>query len=132
MKILSNIAQVSRGEIKLALGVIETGVSYEAMSALLPVIKSLDPQSRVLQELTLGSRKLSYTISDSIGPFFYERNMQKARRAPAFSLKFDAASTKRGGLSKDLGTIVYTYACPLCPKIMYSRSPLFVLTLDRP
>ena len=73
------------------------------MSVLLPVIKSIGSMNpRVLQEMTLGTRKLSYIVSDSIGPFFYEENMQRARRAPAFSIKFDAASTKRGGLSKDL------------------------------
>ena len=73
------------------------------MSVLLPVLKDAFPDSRVCKEISLGSDKLSYAISDSIGPFFFEQHMQSARQAPAFSVKFDAATTKRSGLSKDLG-----------------------------
>ena len=69
---------------------------------MIPIPKQLDPASQVLQGLSLGRQKISYSISDSIGPFFHEKHMHSARKATAFSLALDSATTKRGGLSKDL------------------------------
>ena len=94
--------KVAKAEIKLALGVIETGMSYSAMETLLPILKGLDPDSKVLAGITLMRNKVSYVISDSLGPFFHEKHIQLARQAPAFSLALDCATSKRGGLSKDL------------------------------
>jgi hypothetical protein len=88
--------QVAKGEVKLALAVIESGISYNAMDTLLPAIKAVDPNSKVWQSVSLGSRKLSYAISDAIGPYFHEKHLQSARRAEGFSLSLDSAhSSKR-------------------------------------
>ena len=102
MKLTTKIA---KAEIKLSLASIESGISYNAFGKLMPILKSLDPQSRVLEGMSLGPDKLSYTVSDSIGPHFHEKHLRAARKAVVFSLSLDAGSTKRGGLSKDLGTI---------------------------
>ena len=66
------------------------------------MLKSLDPSSKLLSDITLGRQKLSYSVSDSIGPFFHEKHLQSARQAPGYSLSLDAATTKRGGLQKEL------------------------------
>ena len=98
---------MSKAEIKLSLASIESGISYNAFGALMPVLKEIDPQSRVWEAITLGPNKLSYTISDSLGPHFREKHLRAARKAIVFSLSLDAASTKRGGLSKDLGEFIH-------------------------
>ena len=96
------ILQVAKGEIKLVLGVIESGISYHAFETLLPVLKAVDPKSKIWQDIALNRSKLSYEVSDSVGPFFHSKHMLSASKADGYSLSFDAATTKRGGLSKDL------------------------------
>ena len=62
----------------------------------------MDQKSRVWQDIELNRSKLSYEVSDSIGSFFHDKHLQSARKADGYSLSYDAATTKRGGLSKDL------------------------------
>ena len=94
--------RIAKAEIKLALAGIENGYSYSSMERLLPVLKSISPDCKVWSGISLGPNKVSYTVSDSIGPHFHEKHMRLARKAPGFSLFLDAATEKRQGLTKDL------------------------------
>ena len=100
--------RISKAEIKISLSVIENGFSYNSMDRLLPVLKEVDPKSQVWNGtdgqsgLSLGHSKISYVVSDCIGPHFHERHMRLARKAPGFSLYLDSATEKRQGLTKDL------------------------------
>jgi hypothetical protein len=58
--------------------------------------------SRVLQEVSLGSKKLSYAISDGIGPHYLEKHLQSARQSSGFCLALVSASTRRNELSEEL------------------------------
>ena len=89
-------------EIRLALAAVEGNLGYKSLDSILPTLKVMDPNSTVWRDLTMGRAKLSYSISDGIGPHLHETTIQRARESTSFSLSLDSASTHRGGLTKDL------------------------------
>ena len=98
----SHTTQVAKAEIRLCLASIETGVPYGSMEKLIPVMKMIDPDLKVWSGVSLSRKKMSYSISDGLGPYFHQEHMTRARAAPGFSISLDAATSKRGGLKKEL------------------------------
>jgi hypothetical protein len=94
--------QVAAAEIRLVLAAIEGNIGYKTLETILPTLKMIDPNSKVWQDISLGQTKASYSASDAIGPYFHEKSIQSVRQAFGFSLSLDSATTKRGGLTKEL------------------------------
>ena len=86
----------------MAIGTVDAGITYSGMGKFLPLLKSVDEQSKVWQKVKLDRHKLSHTVSDAIGPHFHEAHLRAARNAFGFSLAFDSATSKREGLTKNL------------------------------
>ena len=80
----------------------ETESKQSQSSSTCPLMQSIDKKSEVWGGITLSRQKFSYTVSDSLGPHFHEKQMNAAKKAPVFSLALDSATNKRGGLAKDL------------------------------
>ena len=81
---------------------VEGDIGYQTLEKILPSMKDVDKESRVWQDIKLSAKKTSYCVSDALGPYFKDMNLQEARSAPGFSLYFDAATNKMAGLSKHL------------------------------
>ena len=94
--------KVASGEIRIILAAVEADIGYKTLERILPTFKQVDKDSKVWQDIKLGHSKASYSVSDALGPYFSDMNMQNARAAPGFSVYFDAATNKMGGLSKHL------------------------------
>ena len=94
--------QVAKGELYLLSAAVGGNVGYKTLEDMLPALKLVDPSSAIWQKVTMSRQKASYAVSDGLGPHFHDQNMQRARAAPGFSFGLDSATTKRGGLSKDL------------------------------
>ena len=80
----------------------ETESKQSQSSSTCPVMQSIDKKSEVWGGITLSRQKFSYTVSDSLGPHFHEKQMYAAKKAPVFSLALYSATNERGGLAKDL------------------------------
>ena len=67
---------------------------------MIPALKKVDPDSPIWASLSSGSsKKMSYTISDDMGPLL---SILQAKQAVAVTWSFDtAATTKHNGLAKE-------------------------------
>ena len=69
MQALSN--QVARAETMLCLMQAEHNIAYTKMEAMIETIKCLDPNSQVLQKVSMSKKKLRYVSNHGIGFYLF-------------------------------------------------------------
>lgn len=94
--------KISEAEIKIALFHIEHNASIQNVDHLVELIKSLDPDSKVLKGISCGRTKCSAIMKNVIGKFSFNKLVEILRQQK-FSLMVDE--------STDIGTIKHLVLC---------------------
>jgi hypothetical protein len=94
--------KVVRAEAKIALKAVDANWAYNTMDDFAEVMSDAFPDSPILQKYQMKSRKLSYVVSNGLGPYFHEVTVEDLKNAPSFCLGLDSATTKQQGLTNTL------------------------------
>ena len=96
--------KVLKAKIALVLKGVESQWSYQSYENLLEVLRKVDPDSQIIQKMTLSPSKVSYMVSMGLGPYFKKQLVEDVRQSGLYVIGMDGSSFKQGaaGLSTHL------------------------------
>ena len=88
----------TKAEILWALKVCDSNFSFSSCDDLNELFQAMFPDSVVAKSVNMGSSKISYLISQGIGPFFIRQVIKDLNDAPntMYTLNFDETTTIQG------------------------------------
>ncbi|CAF1285320.1 unnamed protein product [Didymodactylos carnosus] len=99
-RLLNHEEKVSRAETLWAMTVAPNGFSYNSNEYMSDIFKCMFPDSRIAQDFTMGSTKLSYAIAHETGKYFHDELVRDVGKAQAFTVIFDETTVP--GVKKQL------------------------------
>ena len=102
--------KVAKAEILLILQAVHKNYSFQSLEGLENVIKASFNDSQIASRIGLGRLKVSYCLTEAIGPYFLKQLIGDIKKADVFVLGCDTATTQHLGLSKGLDFQVRYYS----------------------
>ena len=94
--------KVARAEILFILHGVNSNHSFSSLDHQEPIVKAAFPDSKIASLMVIGRQKGSYVVTEALGPYFLEKTLEDIRRADAYVIGLDSATTRHLGLSKGL------------------------------
>jgi hypothetical protein len=108
--ILNFNEQVTKAETVWGLTVARRGFSYNSCDGLGEIFRSMFSDSKIAQQFSIQSKKMSYVMSHGIGPHFHRELIQELRRAEKFVLCFDEQTNVQNKKQLDLLVKFWSYS----------------------
>ncbi|CAF0875911.1 unnamed protein product [Didymodactylos carnosus] len=94
--------QVTKAEIVWALTASQRGYSYNSCDELGDVFRTMFPDSKIAEQFSIQSKKMSYDMSHGLGPYFHRRLIEDLKRNEKFVLCFDEQINHQNNKQLDL------------------------------
>ena len=107
---LSPSEKVAKAEILLILNSVYKNNSLHSLDTLSEVLKLCITDSKIVEKLSIGRSKSSYSLTDAIGPHFLNQVLKDIRKSEVYTIGIDTSTTKHCGLSKGLDLHVRYYS----------------------
>ena len=107
---LSFTDKVSKAEIQLILNSVFKNSSLNSLDSLSDVLKASITDSKIVEKMSIGRSKSSYSLVDGIGPHILGQVLKDIRNSDVFNIGIDTATTKHCGLAKGLDLQVRYYS----------------------
>lgn len=104
IQLVTNDDLKTKAEILWALKVCDSNFSFSSCDNLDELFQAMFPDSAVARSFKMGSSKVSYLISQGMGPFFIRQVIKDINDAPntMFTLHFDETTTIQGNKQLDI------------------------------
>lgn len=96
------VDKVAKAEILFILHGVNKNYSFMSLEDLEPVIKASFTDSKTAQKICLGRKKVSYAVSEALGPHFLNETLKDIKESEAFGIGLDTATTRHQGLKKGM------------------------------
>jgi hypothetical protein len=94
--------QVVKAETIWALTVAQRGYSYNSCDGIGDVFRYMFPDSKIAQQFSMQSKKISYVLSHGLGPYFHQELVKCLKRNEKFVLCFDEQTNNQNRKQLDL------------------------------
>ena len=91
---LSVEEQVIKAELFWLLKMVESGFSFNSAENIVPLLRLMDPESKISPRMTLSRHKCAYYTTHGLYPFYLEALIKRILEAPAYTLGVDGGSFK--------------------------------------
>ena len=92
--------QVVKAEILWALKVVDSGFSFSSCDNIVPILRLMDPDSKVFAHMSMKRVKMSYYLTHGLLPYYQRKLIKRIQDSPAYTLGTDAGTFKLHGLAK--------------------------------
>ncbi|XP_034248692.1 uncharacterized protein LOC117649763 [Thrips palmi] len=76
-------------ELQWAMKCVQAAYSNNSCDNIVELFKSMFGCDKVPKDMSLGRTKVSYLITDALGPYFHKKMLDDAQKAPSFTMCFD-------------------------------------------
>ncbi|CAF1608548.1 unnamed protein product [Rotaria sp. Silwood1] len=102
--------QVTKAEAVWALTVARRGYSFNSCDEIGDVFRTMFPDSKIAQQFSMQSRKVSYVLSHGLGPYFHAELIKCLKKTEKFVLCFDEQTNNQNRKQLDLLVKYWCYS----------------------